>query len=197
MAARSLAEVDARIAAVGPATAAALARAGRAPDVVPDDFRGVAVPDAMGELSGRRVLLPRADIAGPALPEALRRRGASVDEVVAYRTRPAAPDPAALAAIERGVDVVAFTSGSTARQLAARLADAGWAQPAGPLAGARIACIGPSTAEAAAAAGWPVHIVATEHTVDGLVAAVAEDLARAGSGAGHEPGDGLDRRASA
>ncbi|MGH9106814.1 MAG: uroporphyrinogen-III synthase, partial [Acidimicrobiales bacterium] len=88
-----------------------------------------------------------------------------------YRTLPAAPDPAALAELRRGVDAITFTSGSAARnfaQLAARETLA--------LNVAVVAVIGPVTAAAARRRGLEVAVEAAEHTVEGLVAALAGTL---------------------
>ena len=167
-----------RLAAVGPATARALAQRGVHAAFIPDEYVAEALAAGLGDVAGRRVLLPHAQLAREALAVELRRRGATVDEIAIYRTLPAAPDPGGLAELRRGVDAITFTSASAARNLARPLAGE-------PLAaGALIVCIGPVTAAAAREAGWPAPVVAVEYTVDGLVAALAEHLgpvARPGS----------------
>ncbi len=166
--------VETRVAAVGPATAAALRAGGLRVDHVPAEYRTVAIADGLGDLRGARVLLARADAATPDLAEALRARGARVEEVVAYRTieGPEASRPLLEAALQTGIDGVTFTSGSTVRGLL-RLAGetqrtALWRLPA--------CCIGPVTADVARTAGFTVPIVATEHTVTGLATAIAGHL---------------------
>lgn len=165
-----------RVAAVGSATARALAAAGIRVDLIPPEYRGAALPGAMAPLlaPGDRVLMPRGDMADPALAERLAALGAVVDDVVAYRTLTGGPDDAAvIAALEsRSMDYVTFTSSSTVTGLLQVVG--------GParLAGARIACIGPETAKAAQSSGLTVHLVAKEATVPGLVAALIEDAAR-------------------
>jgi uroporphyrinogen III methyltransferase/synthase len=155
-----------RLAAIGPATAAALAEHGLQPALVPVKYVAEAILDEIGDVAGQRILLPRADIARKALTEGLQARGAYVDEVAAYRTEAAGQDlPAG------PVDVATFTSPSTLRNFVALLEAAG--QDAGAyLGGARVACIGPITAQAATAEGLTVDIEASEHTVPGLLQAV-------------------------
>jgi uroporphyrinogen III methyltransferase / synthase len=155
-----------RLAAIGPATAAALAEHGLQPALVPAKYVAEAILDEIGDVAGQRILLPRADIARKALAEGLQSRGAHVDEVAAYRTVGAGQDlPAG------PVDIATFTSPSTVRNFVGLLEAAG--RDAGAyLGGARVACIGPITAQAAAAEGLPVDIEASEHTVPGLLQAV-------------------------
>jgi len=156
-----------RFAAVGPATARALESRGLTAAFIPDDYVAEALAAGLGDVSGRRILLPHAELAREVLADDLRRRGAVVDEIAVYRTLPAQADPAGLAELRRGVDVVTFTSGSAARNFA-RLLDGQ------PLSATLTACIGPITAAAAREAGLPVEVVAAEYTLDGLVAALAE-----------------------
>src|SRR6185369_11227976 len=73
----------ARVAAIGPATAERLRAVGIEPDLVPEEYRGEAVADAIarghgGRLQGVSVLLPRAEVAREALPEMLNALGARV-----------------------------------------------------------------------------------------------------------------------
>ena len=167
-----------KVAAVGSATARALAAAGIRVDLIPPEFRGAALPGAMAPLlsPGDRVLMPRGDLADPALAERLAALGASVDDVVAYRTLTGGPDDAAvIAALEAGsIDYVTFTSSSTV---------AGLLQVVGGparLAGVTVACIGPETARTAEANGLVVHLIAKEATIPGLVAALLDDASQGG-----------------
>lgn len=154
-----------RLAAVGEPTAVALVASGAAAVRIPGVFLGSRIAEVLGPLAGCRVLLPQADIARAETAAALRAGGAMVDEVVAYRTVGADPDPVAREALARGVDAVTFTSPSTVRHFVTL---------AGPdgLAAARkavIACIGPTTGAAAQAAGFPAPLEAEPSTVGGLV----------------------------
>jgi uroporphyrinogen-III synthase/uroporphyrinogen III methyltransferase/synthase len=90
-----------------------------------------------------------------------------VDAVEAYRTVPARPSAEALAAAAKA-DAIAFTSSSTVTA---------WIDAAGPASTPPVvACIGPVTAATAAEHGLAVTVVASEHTVAGLVDAVVAAL---------------------
>lgn len=162
-----------RVAAVGAATAQALEMLGMRVDLVPPEFRGAALPGALAPLlaPGDRILMPRGDLADPALADRLRALGAQVDDLVAYRTVAGEGEAAQLLADLAGgtIDYVSLTSSSTVAGLLERLGGPG------PLAGVRIACIGPETARTATAAGLTVHVLAPEATVVSLAAAIAQD----------------------
>lgn len=172
-----------RIAAIGPATSAALARHGVRADVVPAEFRGEAVAEAIfardPDLTNKRVLIPRAEVAREILPEMLRARGAHVDVVPAYRTLPVPPE--GFAAIRErlaqgAIDIVAFTSSSTVERLVEGLGDAARRLLATP----QVACIGPITADTARRLGLTPHVVAETYTAPGLVTALVEHAHGAG-----------------
>ncbi len=150
-----------KVAVIGPATARALAQHGIRPTLVPDEYVAEGLARALGDVRGQRFLLARADRARPTLREMLEAQGAQVDEVTAYRTviaPPAVPPPE--------VDIITFTSPSTVQGFVAAWGD-------GPLPEhVRVVCIGPITARAAREAGLPVHAVAEEYTIDGLIAAI-------------------------
>jgi len=157
---------DRRLAAVGPSTAEELGKAFREPDAMPEEALGIRIAEVLGDVAGRRILLPRADIARPDLPDALRAQGAQVDDVAAYRiVRPKDGSPLP----EKAPDWIALTSSSavvgTAETLAAR-GKPGWMQEA------RLACIGPLTAATAQELGYEPAVVASIHTISGLVEAI-------------------------
>ena len=168
--------VRSRVAAIGPATAQALRERGLRPDFIPTEFVAEAVAAQIGDVAGKRVLLPRADIARPALANLLRAQGATVDEVAAYRTITPPLDPAAVtrALSDPWPDAITFTSSSTVRGLVEAL---GGRDPAEALAGIVIACIGPITADTAQSYGLEPDVVATEYTMEGLTTALAAALA--------------------
>jgi uroporphyrinogen-III synthase len=95
-----------------------------------------------------------------------------VDDVAVYRNVPADIDSAMLSELNKGVDVVAFTSGSTVRNFVAAVKT----QPGGDdlLSSLRFACIGPATADAARESGLNVDVVAGVHTTDGLIDALVD-----------------------
>ncbi len=160
----------ARLGAIGPVTAGELARHGLRADLVPDQYVAEAILDEIGAVEGQRVLLPRADIARPALADGLIDAGSDVDEIAAYRTVSADAEDAErirelLAAGE--IDVLTFTSSSTVRNFVAAL------EPLPELPeGIVVACIGPITAGTARELGLPVHVSASEHTIEGLLNAL-------------------------
>ncbi len=165
-ASRDLSGFVGHIAAIGPATAHALQSHGITAAFIPDEYVAEAIVTRIGDVRSQCILLPRADLAREALAVELHERGALVDEIAAYRTLPAAPDPNGLAELRRGVDVITFTSSSTARNFV-RLVER-----ASIPSHAIIACIGPITANTARELGLRVDVVASEYTMDGLVAAL-------------------------
>lgn len=160
-----------RLAAVGPQTAASLRDNGLPLDFVPHEYLAEAVLPGLGDLCGRWVLLPTADIANDFLPRAIQAADGIAHVITAYNTLPASPDPKGLAGLQEGVDVVTFTSGSTVRNFITITRHAGM-DPHNLPGSPKIACIGPKTAAAARGAGFKVDIVPDEYTVNGLVAAI-------------------------
>lgn len=154
-----------RVAAIGPATAQALRQRGAPVHLMPAEYRAEAILDEISDVAGQRILLPRADIARPALADGLRAMGAQVDEVPAYRTVRGNPSQAAFDALRAGVDVITFTSSSTVRNFVALTAGLDYGDPL-------IACIGPVTATTAQELDLPVDVVAEEYTIDGLLEAL-------------------------
>jgi len=165
----------ARVAAIGTATAERLRARGVRVDFVPDRFIAEALLVGLiaRGVAGKRVLLPRAEQARDVLPNGLRAAGATVDVVVAYRTE-LPPDAPGLRALEAGeIDVVTLTSSSTARNLVALASGR-----VDLINRARVACIGPITAATAHELGLRVDLVAEEHSIPGLVAALVADAER-------------------
>jgi uroporphyrinogen III methyltransferase/synthase len=163
-----------RVAAVGPATAAALERRGIRVDHVPPAYRTVAIVKGLGRVGGQRIVLARADAATPDLRNALIAGGATVEEVVAYRTVEGPPGSRGpvQAALDDHLDGITFTSGTTVRGLC-RLVSAADKERAEKLPAY---CIGPVTARVAREAGFDVPVVAAEHTVAALSAAIEKHL---------------------
>jgi uroporphyrinogen III methyltransferase/synthase len=159
-----------RVAAIGTATASALARHGARADLVPEEYVAESLLASLEEaapVAGRRFLIARAAVARDVLPDALRAAGAVVDVVDAYRTvRPARSRELLSILLDRGgLDLTTFTSASTVTNFV----DLVGARRA---AGARAASIGPITSAAAREAGLDVAVEADEYTVAGLVAAI-------------------------
>jgi uroporphyrinogen III methyltransferase / synthase len=166
--ARALA--GATVAAIGPGTARALTERGIVADVVPERFVAEALVEALAdvEVEGKRVLVARAAEARDVLPDALRERGAQVDVVALYETVREEPGAEEVEAAQNA-DYVTFTSSSTVTNLTTALGDRF------PKA-ARIVSIGPVTSETARTAGLEVHVEAERHDIDGLLAALLDDV---------------------
>ncbi|MFI2858131.1 uroporphyrinogen-III C-methyltransferase [Paenibacillus sp. JSM ZJ436] len=173
---RSLA--GARIAAVGPATGAALRERGIAAEVLESRFQAEGLIDAFaGELQpGQAVLLPRGDLARDWLPNQLRDMGLQVTDLPIYETvMPEEEDEELLRLLqEGGIHAVTFTSSSTVTHLLAMLERMGVQSPVQLLEGAAAACIGPITADTAQQAGLKVSVLAKEATIESLVEALCE-----------------------
>jgi uroporphyrinogen III methyltransferase/synthase len=157
-----------RVAAIGPKTAQALISRGVTPDFVPDEYIAEAILPGLGDLHGRWVLLPRAEIARKALPKAIVAAGGVAHEIAVYQTVPAEPAPEGLAALKSGVDAVTFTSPSTVENFVELVHRAGL-DPLRLPGNPKIACIGPITQKAAEEAGFMNMIMAEEYTTEGLV----------------------------
>jgi len=168
-----------RLCAVGPATTERLARYGLKVDLVPAEYRADAIAHAFsqsGDVRGLEVLLPRADIGREVVGDELRRQGAKVTEVVAYRTalvepgRDGEPDVYRML-LDRQLDCVTFASASSVRSFV-RLV--GTEQASDLLRNTLVASIGPVTAEAALQYGIQTTIMPSQYTVPALVDAIAQ-----------------------
>jgi uroporphyrinogen III methyltransferase/synthase len=168
-----------KLCGVGPGTAEHLTRLGLKVDLVPAEYRAEAVMRALSESGGVRglkVLLPHADIGRELIADELRKQGAEVTEIIAYRTvaveadREGEPDIYRML-LERSIDVVTFTSASAVRNFVRILG----AEPAADLLAATVvACIGPVTAEAAAQSNISTTIQPSNYTIPALVDAIAK-----------------------
>jgi uroporphyrinogen III methyltransferase/synthase len=166
---------DAKVAAIGPATAERVREAGLRVVVVPREFRAEALIEELAgdELAGKRVLIPRARVAREILPDKLREAGAEVVVPPAYESVPSSEGKDELARrLEVGeVDCVTFTASSTVENFVGAF---GEGEARRLLSGTRVACIGPITADTARGRGIRVDVEAREYTIPGLVEAVAD-----------------------
>jgi uroporphyrinogen III methyltransferase/synthase len=174
-----------RVAAIGPATADALAEHGVRADLVPGEYRAEGLLERLRGVvtPADRVLLPRAAQTRDVLVTGLRRLGAQVTEVPAYATRRAEAGAARLReALASGtIDAVTFTSSSTARNFAELFTEderRAW------LGRVTVASIGPITAATAAEYGLTTDVMPGEYTIPALARALAEHFARAPRGDG-------------
>ena len=164
-----------RTASIGPATAKKLMGFGLNSDIIPETYRAESIVEAFGkkEISGKKILLPRAKEARPILPVELGKMGAVVDEITVYCTKKVT-DSANLilkSLQEKKIDLITFTSSSTVSNFKELLPSENFKTL---LAGVTIASIGPITAQTAEKFGFDVHIVAKSFTIKGLCEAICE-----------------------
>ena len=168
-----------KLCAVGPATGERLARYGLKVDLTPAEYRAESLVAAISQTTdvrGLKILLPHADIGRELLADELRKQGADITEVIAYRTivvepeREGEPDIYRML-LERRIDVVTFTSASAVRSFVKVLGE----EPAADLLRTTIvACIGPVTAEAAAQGNIQTTVMPATYTVPALVDAIVD-----------------------
>ena len=151
--------VGTRFAAIGPKTADSLKTRGIVPDFVPEEYVAEAILPGLGDLIGKWVLLPRAEIARKALPEAIFNAGGIPHEITVYKTLPSAPNPEGLEALRSGVDAITLTSPSTVQNFIA-IAEQHGLNPRNLPNHPVFACIGPITEQAAKEAGLPNLVAA-------------------------------------
>ncbi|HUV68050.1 MAG TPA: uroporphyrinogen-III synthase [Terracidiphilus sp.] len=166
-----------KVAAIGDATAAATRKAGLPVTLVPESYVAESLLKGLTRLvAGRRVLLARAAVARDLIPEMLRKAGAEVDVVDAYRNvLPEAAPEQLLGAFSAKIDAVTFTSSSSATHLAeaAREAKIGF-----PFRGVAAISIGPITSQTLRELGWKPALEADPCDIPGLIAAVVNWFSR-------------------
>jgi uroporphyrinogen III methyltransferase/synthase len=160
----------ARVAAIGPGTAAALRERGVLADVVPERFVAEGLIEALADVPVERALVARAAEARDVLPDALRERGAEVDVVPLYETVAESLSDEQLQAVA-SADYVTFTSSSTVRFLFEAIDGRVRLR-------ARLVSIGPVTSEALRERGFDPDVEAKRHDIDGLVEALLADAGR-------------------
>ncbi|SEC71786.1 uroporphyrinogen III methyltransferase / synthase [Paenibacillus sp. GP183] len=169
--------VKARIAAVGPKTAEALQARGLIAEVLPFQFQGEGLLEAIiHELKvGQQVLLPTADIARDYLPQKLKELGLEVTEVDVYENVLDMQDGEGVVDMlrNRDIHIVTFTSSSTVTNLIEALTKKGIEDPISLLKGMKIACIGPKTKETLQSFGLSVDYMAKEATIASLAASMS------------------------
>lgn len=162
------------IAALGEMTAQSLRMYGLTPGIVPAVFTSRHLADAFrGEqMRGKKVLLVRSDIAGDLLPRALKKMGASIEEVSGYRIRKPRVKAGAMKRLieKRLVDCITFTSPSTFVNFMSLMKGVAVKRF---LKKITVAAIGPVTEQEIVKHGIKVNITASPHTIPGLARAIA------------------------
>ena len=166
----------AKIAAVGPATAAKVREFHLQVDSMPEEAIGRKIAEALAKhssIENTKICLLRAQKANPDLPLALEELGAIVDDIGLYKSVPETEDHfgAAEDFREHGANWLTFTSGSTVEFFHARFDLPKIVQQFPHL---KIASIGPETSKTIAALGLQPALEAKEHTTDGLLAALVK-----------------------
>ena len=163
----------AMVAAIGPATVAALKSRGINPDFVPASSISESVAQGLVERGAHlgKVLVVRALESREVIEQKLTEAGAKVDVAAVYRTAPDLSNvEATRAAIEAGeVNWVSFTSSSTVKNFVDALG-ADFVQL--HRAKFRVAVIGPITATSAREAGLKPDVEASEASVEALASAL-------------------------
>ncbi len=174
---RSLAEFRAAaFCAIGPATAAALREHQIPVTLTPQHYVAESILAGLqtleNDLSGKRFLMPRGNLARPILPAALRDVGAEVVECVVYETVMPEIAPEAIdTMLATAPDMVTFTSSSTVRNFVSALSDVQLNTLKGQT---RFASIGPITTETAQGLGLEIAIEPDRYEIPALIHAIVD-----------------------
>ncbi len=160
-----------KIGVIGTGTEKVLREKGLGADLLANPFTSKALVEKLKEakeISRRKFLLPRTDIAPDDLPKALEALGGKVTQVVAYRTVPEKKRRglADLIASQK-IDFVTFTSSSTVKIFFEALP-----KKIRPRIQSRLISIGPVTTQELKHYGHQPYREAREHTPRGLVKAM-------------------------
>jgi uroporphyrinogen III methyltransferase/synthase len=161
----------ARIAAIGPATAAKLKELHLQVDLMPDEALASKIAAAFDKyetVENLKICLLRAEVANPDLPKALEELGAIVDDVPVYKTVAETQDlnGAAARLAEKGMDWITFTSASTVEHFHARF-DLPKLLKKFPQA--KLVSIGPETSKAIRALKLEANLETKDHSIEGIV----------------------------
>jgi len=184
---KSMTELEGiKVGAIGPETAKRLEGASIKNCVVPRQYQAEGMLEALSRqmMRGKRVLIPRAAKARDILPETLRRWGAAVDVIEAYRTGLPVANSSAIRSLLQagGADMITFTSSSTVVNFVQLFQGQNLEAL---LAGIAVACIGPITKKTIEEMGGRADVVSEEFTIPGLVRAIADYFGRKTSPGNH------------
>jgi uroporphyrinogen III methyltransferase/synthase len=164
---------DTKLAAIGPATVAALAEHHLRADLAPDEYRAEALAEALAPAArqGAQFLLLRASRGREILAEMLTGAGGKVEQVVVYESRDvSAAEPEVLAALRAGqIDWTTVTSSAIARSLVRLFGE--------DLLQTKLLAISPLTADALLELGFPPALVTSRYTTQGMVDALSRQAA--------------------
>jgi uroporphyrinogen-III synthase len=181
---RALAHLN--IAAIGPATRAAIERGGFKVAVMPKEYVAESIVESLcDKVRGKRVLLCRAKVARDVIPRELRHLGAFLDVVEAYET--VIPQSSRVALREllhdphRRPHIITFTSSSTVHNYIALLGIRSGRSHL--VEGVLNASIGPVTTDTLRHYELSVDVQATQYTIPGLIEAIVQRAAEYNSSA--------------
>lgn len=163
-----------KLGAIGPKTAELLEKVYLRPDFVPSEYRAEGIIDGLIELgvAGKKVLIPRAEVAREILPEKLAEAGAHVRMVPAYKTiKPSDSRREHVLKLlkDKEIDMITFTSSSTVTNFIDILA---CDNIDSLLNGVDIASIGPITADTATKNGILTTVMPAQYTIEDMVEAI-------------------------
>ncbi|HZJ85468.1 MAG TPA: uroporphyrinogen-III C-methyltransferase [Syntrophomonadaceae bacterium] len=168
---------DIKICAIGPATRNVLEEKGLIVDNMPEEYRAEGILEELQDKikAGDWVLLPRARGARGLLPKAIKGWGAHVNEIFIYQAvaEPRVSKEMFAEIVAGNIDYITFTSSSTVDNFV-RIVGLDNALRINKKA--KIACIGPITADTAKGKGFKVDLIAQNYTISGLIEAIIQDV---------------------
>jgi len=170
----------ARLAAIGPATAAKLKELHLQVDLMPDEALASKIATAFDKfetVENLKICLLRAEVANSDLPKALEELGAIVDDIPIYKTIPESEDlnGAAASLTQGGADWITFTSASTVEHFHARFDLPNLLKK---FPQAKLVSIGPETSKAIRALGLEPTVEAKDHSIEGVIQALTKRTSR-------------------
>jgi len=163
-----------RICTIGERTAERLRNYNINADLVPEKYTSEAIIEGLKkiDLKGKRILLPRSQNGGKALPEKLKKMGANVCEIATYKIQSPKYDKNKIKKLfrENKIDCIIFTSSSAVKNFLKMVSDIpcgnGWKKY---LKQAKICAIGIVTSKTLRGFGIKTDIMPEEYTIRRMV----------------------------
>ena len=142
---------------------------------MPKEYRAEGIIKGIGKggIKGKRILIPRAEVAREILPEELKKKGAKVTVAVAYRSIKPKGNTEKIISLfkDKKIAMVTFTSSSTVKNFVEMFEKEDYKAL---LNGVKIASIGPITAKTASELGIKTDIMPKAYTIPALTEAIVE-----------------------
>lgn len=171
-----------KVAVVGRATGEELLKYGIRADLVPEKFTGEGLAEALvaAGVKGRRILIPRALVAGDILPDTLQAAGAEVVIAPVYQNVPpqGRKDQLREELEEKKIDMVTFTSSSTVTNFLTMVDARSEEELQQLMDGVTIAAIGPVTSKTVAESGLHVGVQPERYTIPDMVNTIVDHYRR-------------------